>query len=213
MTPEPIADESPFFTVWEAPRETIRHLVATDPRRGVNWLFFAAGAVGGLDAASRWAQTWDVPPYVVPLACVAVGLLGIPTGHANAWYKRWVGSLLGGTATQSQVAAASAWAGVPVIAGNGGLWLVRIGLYGRELFSTEHPTLDAASRLVGITFNLAAALFAVWAVVISVAAFAEVNRFSILRSIATSILAAVIVATVAAVLLVALFVVAGAMRG
>jgi hypothetical protein len=55
------------------------------------------------------------------------------------------------------------------------------------------------------TFLLASVLFGLWTIVISVAGFAEVNGFSIARSIATSILAVVIMGVVLAamVLLVA----------
>ena len=193
MPHEPLPDESPFVTVWEAPRATIRRIVDTDPRHRVNWLFFVSGVVGGLDAIPAWAQRIEMPLVAVPIVCLLMGAFTVPTGHMNAWYKRWVGGLLGGAASRQEVAAVNAWATVPVIVGHTGLWIIRVALYGRELYSPEHPTIDAASGLVRITFALATALFTLWAAVIVVAGFAEVNRFSIARSIAASIIAVTIV--------------------
>ena len=200
MTPEDTVAESPFVTIWEAPRETVRRIVATDPRRHVNWLFFAAGVVGGLQGVPNWVEKTGIalPILAAVLACVVLGLISIPLGHMNAAYKRWVGSLLGGEAPRAAVAAVSAWSTIPMVVGQGGIWLVQVVLYGRELMSPEHPTIDAAPRLVQTTFLLASVLFGLWTIVIAVAGFAEVNRFSIARSIATSILAVVIMGVVLA---------------
>jgi hypothetical protein len=49
LVPEPMRRQDrgePFVTIWESPRETIRRVVATDPRRWVNLLFFASGFFG-----------------------------------------------------------------------------------------------------------------------------------------------------------------------
>jgi len=64
--------------------------------------------------------------------------------------------------------------------------------------------MDAAPPLLGLTMWLALGLASLWSVCVSVVGFAEVNRFSIARSIATSLLAILIITvTVAAIVLVA----------
>jgi len=203
--PEPIADESPFVTIWEAPRATIRRIVDTDPRFHVNGLFFCSGVIGALEGIATWAQRFELPLVAIPIGCLLLGAITVPTGHANAWYKRWVGGLLGGTASRQEVAAVNAWATVPVIVGHTGLWIIQGALYGREIYSPVHPTIDAASTLVRVTFALAAGLFTLWAAVVVVAGFAEVNRFSIARSIAASIIAVTIIAVATIVLAAALY--------
>src|SRR5262249_17744289 len=140
------------------------------------------------------------------------GLLNVPIGHMNAWYKRWVGGLLGGDATRIEVAAVAAWSLVPTIVGHGGLWIARFALYGRELFAVEHPTIDPAPPLVRPSFCIGALLFSGWSLAISVVGFAEVNRFSIARSIGTTVLGTLIVVLTAAVAVVVLLVAVGWLR-
>jgi hypothetical protein len=68
--------------------------------------------------------------------------------------------------------------------------------------------MDAAAPLLMRTLSLAAFAASVWAVCLSIVGFAEVNRFSIARSIATSLLAVLLIAvTIAAMLLAAAIVV------
>src|SRR5262249_42194986 len=124
MTPESMSDESPFITIWDAPRETIRRIVDRDPRFLVNPLFFAAAAVGTLDVLAELAQRFPIPPLMVPLACAVTGLIAIPLGHMNAWYKRFVARLFGGQATQQEAAAVAAWATVPTVIGHAALWAI-----------------------------------------------------------------------------------------
>jgi hypothetical protein len=203
------AEESPFFTIWDAPRATIRRIVGRDPRRAVNRLFFSAGVVGALDAIASWTARYDLPVPAIPLACLGLGLVSVATGHLNAWYKRWVGSLLGGVATRAEVAAVGAWSMVPVTAGHGLLWVVLIALYGAEPFSPERGALDAAPRLFRLSLDVATVLFTLWSVAVSVVGFAEVNRFSIARSITTTLLAALILAVATIVAAVGAIVVLG----
>jgi len=195
-SPEHGPDESPFVTIWEAPRATIRRLVATDPRRHVNALFFASGTVGTLTGLARSSDQFALPLMAIPLAALGFGALNVPGGHLNAWYKRWVGGLLGGTASRDAVVTVAAWSTVPVIVGHSALLLLQIALYGLEPFSAEHPTMDASSALLQLTFTLGTTLFTGWTVIVSIFGFAEVNRFSIWRSIATSLLALTIVTIV-----------------
>jgi Yip1 domain len=191
MTPEPTTDdtaESPFIGIWDAPRETIRRIAARDPWRHVNALFFAAGVVGALDGFSQLADAVPVPPIAVPVFCAMTGLVAIPFGHLGAWYKRLVGRLLGGQARQRDVVAVAAWSSVPMIVGHAAICGIRVALYGGEVFRADHPTMDASSALLQRSLGLAAMLFSGWSLYVSVVGFAEVNRFSIGRSVATTIL-------------------------
>ena len=193
MTPEQTFDESPLITIWDAPRETIRQIVTRDPRRGVNTLFFAAGVVGTLDGLAQLAERVAIPLIALPVVCVAMGTLAIPFGHMGAWYKRLVGRLFGGEASQNEVVAVAAWATVPTIVGHTALWIIRFAMYGTELLQADHPTIDASPRLVQLSLGLAATGFSLWSVYVSVVGFAEVNRFSVARSVATSLLTPVLI--------------------
>lgn len=206
--------DSPFVTIWEAPRATIRRLVATDPRRHVNALFFAAGVVGTLAGVARSADQLPTPPLaILPLAALALGALNVPFGHLNALYKRWVGGLLGGTASRAAVATVGAWSTVPMTMGHGALLILQVLLYGAEPFGRERPTMDDAAPLVGLSIQLASAACTIWTVAVSVVGFAEVNGFSVWRSIATSLLGLLILATAMVVLAVAMGAGAGWLLG
>jgi hypothetical protein len=206
MTPEQTFDESPLIRIWEAPRETIRQIVSRDPRRGVTTLFFAAGAIGALDGLAQLGERFTLPLVAVPVVCVLTGIVAIPFGHMGAWYKRLVGRWLGGQATQPEVVAVAAWATVPTIVGHAALWLVRFALYGTEILQTNHPTIDASPRIVQLSLGLAATGFSLWSVYVSVVGFAEVNRFSVARSVATSLLTPVLILTAGIAILVGVIV-------
>ncbi|HXJ36793.1 MAG TPA: YIP1 family protein [Candidatus Eisenbacteria bacterium] len=193
MTPE---NESPFVTIWEAPRATIRRIVDSDPRRHVNLLFFGGGVVGTLSALRSHAPSFDVPPLFAAGGCILVGLLSVPSSHLGAWYMRSIGGWLGGTASRQEVAAAFAWAGVPAVVGGFALWVLQFALFGTELLSPERPTIDAASPLLLTTLRLASLLLGVWTSTASLLCFAEVNRFSVLRSLTTWILSVLVVVLV-----------------
>ena len=215
LVPEPDARpgepaESPFVTIWESPRETIRRVVATDPRRWVNALFFASGVVGtltGLPTALEERLDFEVPLVWIAVAALAIGLTAIPFGHWNAWYKRWVGTLLGGDASRAAVVAASAYATIPATVGHVLILAIQVALFGTEPFSSTHPAMDAASPLLTRTLSLGAFVATTWAVGLSIVGFAEVNRFTIARSIATSLLAVLLIAVSIAAMLVAAIVV------
>jgi len=205
MTPDDVADESPFVTIWEAPRATIRRIVESDPRRHVNLLFFGGGIVAVLNALRSHAPAVDLPAVLVLGACAGVGLASIPFSHLGAWYMRWIGGLLGGTASRREVAAAFAWASVPSVLGGLVLWVGQLALFGTELFRPDRPTIDAASPLLLQTMRLASILLGMWAATASMLCFAEVNRFSVLRSLGAWLLSIVVIAAGLALPVVAFF--------
>ena len=209
--------ESPFVTIWESPRETIRRVVATNPRRWVNGLFFASGFFGtltSLPTALEERIEIEVPLEWIGAAALGIGLLSMVSGHLNAWYKRWVGTLLGGDAPRAAVVAVSAYASIPATVGHALVLAIEVALFGTEPFSPTHPAMDAASPLLTRTLSLGAFLSTVWAVCVSIVGFAEVNRFSIGRSIATSLLAVLIIAvTITAMGLIVVIVVTMMMEG
>jgi len=222
LVPEPEARpeepaESPFVTIWESPRETIRRVVATDPRRWVNALFFASGFVGALSnlpTALEERLEITVPLGFVFAFAVVIGLVTIGTGILNAWYKRWVGSLLGGDAARKAVVAVSAYASIPSTVGYSLVLAIQMALYGFEPFLPTHPALDAAPPLLTLTLWLGLGLSSLWSVCVSIVGFAEVNGFSIARSIATSLLAVLIVSvTIAAMALAAVIAIPMLMQG
>jgi hypothetical protein len=205
-TTEPTTDESPFITIWDAPRETVRRVVARDPRRHVNLLFFAAGAVATLDGVAQLSDQVPMPPLALPILCALTGLFSIPLAHLGAWYKRLVGRLLGGQASQREVVAVAAWSSVPTVVGHAVLWGVRLAVYGTAVLEPGHTDVADAPSLTERSLALAAMLFTFWSFYVSIVGFAEVNRFSIARSVATSVLTPLLMITAFIAILVAVIV-------
>ena len=190
--------ESPFITIWEAPRATIRRIVDADPRRLVPFLFFAGGVRSGMTVSIPPTVSDDMLPLVLALVCIVAGVLAIPTSYLSARYLRWIGSWFGGIASRAEVAASIAWAAVPSIVGTALLLAVRVSLYGAEIFRDEQPTVEAGSTLLTTSLRLAPLIFALWSGVASIVCFAEVNRFSTTRAVFAHLTAAVIALVVVA---------------
>ena len=184
--------ESPFITIWESPRATIRRIVDADPRRLVPLLFFAGGVRSGMTIPIPASISPEMFPLVLALVCVGAGVIAIPMSYGSAWYLRWIGSWFGGIASRAEVRASIAWAAVPSIVGTALLLGIRLALYGTEIFRDEQPTVDAASPLLTTSLSLAPLIFAVWSGVASIVCFAEVNRFSTTRAVVAHATAAVL---------------------
>ena len=183
----------------------------------MNALFFASGCFGALSSlptALEERLEIEVPLVWIGVLAVVIGLMAIPSGYLNAWYKRWVGTLLGGDAPAAAVVAVSAYASIPATVGHALVLAIQVALFGAEPFTSPHPAMDAASPLLTRTLSLAAFASSVWAVCLSIVGFAEVNRFTIARSIATSLLAVLFIAvTIAGVLIAGVIVVPLLLQG
>jgi hypothetical protein len=186
------AHESPFVTVWEAPRETIRRVVRDDPARHVNALLFAVGAAGFVESVTSTPPSSDWSPVTLAAAAAAIGVVSLGVGRLSAAYLRWVGALLGGVASRAEVLAAYVWSSVPSVAVALLVALVRFGVFGRAILGTEQSAATAAAPLLARTLWLAAMLGGLWSGVLGLVCYAEVNRFSIARAFAAELLAAAI---------------------
>lgn len=172
------------------PRETIRAIVDSRPRRHVVPLVLLAGwaSVLGPGVPQPWGVAGDV---VFPL-------LGVPVVWGLGWAYAWVGRLLGGTGDAVAVRAALAWSGVPAILAFV-VYVVLVAVAGADA---------AGDGFVGRVAERFTALAGLWVWLLGVIMLAEVHRFSLARALATSVLGS-IAFTVPVVLLLALAVVVG----
>lgn len=182
---------TPFFTIWTAPRATIRRIVDTDPTRNVIALAAAGPAIGAL--ATQWSRAlannanlpgwWPllVPVYVVFSA--AFGVLGLFIGGA-IW--KWCGSLLGGVASQVEVRAAIAWSQVPGIAA-GIVMLIAVLLGVPKPIPTTPGTLAQIDPAF-YKFMAVEAVLGFWGFVVWLKCLGEVHRFSAWRALAAMLI-------------------------
>jgi len=186
---------TPFFTIWTAPRETIRDIVDYYPTRYVIALAAISPAIGAL--AGQWSMAlgnnahlsvlWPMWVAVSAAIQAALGVLFLYIGGA---VFRWSGSLLGGVATSVEVRAAIAWSQVPTIAAEIVLLIaVLLGVPMPHAAPGTLPQIDPAFYKV----MLVEGVLGIWGFVVSLKCMGEVHRFSAWRALAAILIPPLIV--------------------
>ena len=201
---------SPWLTIWIFPRNTIRQIVDTNPRKNVILLSGLAGIFGFFDRAMG-NNLGDIVPfiYLILLMIILGPLLGIVAVYIGGIILNWTGSLFGGVANQLDVRAAIAWSSLP------GLLisifnLPKLLLFRDEAFTSMTLRTDAILHsnllflqmisIYSLVLMLLGVVFSLWGVIILIINVAEVNRFSVWKSI-LSIVIPLIGATIFLVLM------------
>jgi hypothetical protein len=172
---------SPWVSIWFSPRRTIRRIVDSDAPP--NWW----PVIGLVLLVNIFAVLEFDPPGAVNLSRsfmpVAIGAAQtIFAVLVGPFLLAFVGSWLGGEADPSEIRQAIAWGYAPVAVA--GLCYIPIPLiYGRTL--TE---VDTEIPLLVVILTMVFAVGAFWSVVTQVITLAEVQRFSIVRAIASMLI-------------------------
>lgn len=173
---------NPWRSAWTRPRETIQAIVDSNPEYQVYALAALAGLSQALDRAST-RHLGDELSLGVILAIVAIAG---PIGGIIGWYISsallgWTGKWIGGAGSYQNIRAAVAWSSVPVIVSL--LLLVpELWLFGKDLFTTETPRIDA--NLFGyISLICLEIALAIWAFVLFLKMLGQVQGFSAWRSL------------------------------
>jgi len=178
---------APFFAILIAPRDTIRHIVDSDPRRGVLALAALSGALSGLEGswltamsgAHAMSALW---PFLVALKVVLFAIWGIAALYIAGWMITAACRVLGGIAPAMHTRAAIAWASIPGIVATGlGVIALLAGIvtpHGLKpgAFSFP-PELAVLNGILGF-----------WGLVLELKCLGEVNRFSAWRALAAQLL-------------------------
>ncbi len=191
------ASITPFFTIWTAPRATIRRIVDTEPTRYVIALAAIGPAINAL--TNQWSRAlasnanlsvlW--PLWVVVDVAIQAAL-GVVLLFALGGVFRWSGSLLGGLASRDEVRAAIAWSQVPDITA-GILVLIAV------LLGMPAPHATAGTLQIDPSFYpvlIVAAVLAVWGSIILLKCLGEVHRISAWRALGASLIPPFIVIVV-----------------
>jgi signal peptidase I len=168
MTSEDAPAASPWLTTWFNPRQSIAHVISTDPRRHV-WLLAALGLIFGIilqSLVSGWATVlldWRA------IAAIVIGgaILGVVGLYYTAFFFGWAGHLFGGRGSAAEVRAALAWGQLPTILA-GAVGLI-VGLL----------LLRPSSLVIGIIAGVAW----LWTLVLTWVLFARVQNFGFWRTI------------------------------
>ena len=186
---------TPFFTIWTAPRATIRRIVDSDPTRNVIALAAIGPAIGAL--AGQWSKalggnanlsaSWPIWVAFSVAIEAALGVLGLFIFGA---IFKWSGSLLGGVASRVEVRAALAWSQVPAITAETVLLIaVLMGVPMPHATPGMLPQIDPAFYKVMVV----EAVLGIWGFVVSLKCISEVHRFSAWRALGAILIPPLIV--------------------
>ncbi|MFA5250202.1 MAG: YIP1 family protein [Parachlamydiales bacterium] len=193
---------SPWLAMLMKPKVTIRAIVDLNPNYRLlllAWLYGFCSLLGIAQNVGLGEKSASLL-FVAPLFLLAP-LWGFALFSFSSWFVFLSGKLLKGQARYREVRAAYAWSNVPLFF-NAFFWVFLIVLFGKDLFA--EATLRAALTnakaflLMGAVFGQV--VFSIWSMVLYVAALAEVQRFSLFRSVFNLVLGGLLFFVLAAVI-------------
>lgn len=195
METNPGALLNPWFSMWTQPRRTMRQVLESDPERLVLVLAAIAGVSRALDRASL-KSLGDHLPLVAVLGLSIIGgaLFGMLLLYLFGFLLRWTGRWFGANGSAPHVRAAIAWPNV-ITCWALLLWVPQLLLFGKDLFTTETPRIDAnlGMTLLLLGFVLVELVVAVWFIVAFLKCLAEVQGFSAWKALGNVLVAGLVV--------------------
>jgi hypothetical protein len=171
-----------FFKIWIAPRDTIREIVDTDPRRSVLALAALSGALSGLEGS--WLSALSGPqamsalwPFLVALKVVLFAIWGIVGLYLAGWIITAACRLFGGTASVVQTRATIAWSSIPGIVATGlGVIAILAGIVTPHALAPGTFAFPPGLAVLSGTLGL-------WGLIVELKCIGEVNHFSAWRAL------------------------------
>jgi hypothetical protein len=185
-----------FFKIWIAPRDTIRQIVDSDPRRHVIAIAALSGALSSLEGS--WLGAMSEPramaalwPLMVALKVVLFAVWAIVGLYVAGWMITAACRVLGGLANSVQTRAAIAWASIPGIAATG------LGVIGLLAGIVTPRALRPGAFSFPPELMILSAILGAWGLVLELKCVGEVNHFSAWRALAAQLIVlAVLVAII-----------------
>ncbi len=165
---------NPLISIWFHPRQTIRHIVDTNPEPGVVPMAAALGVAGAVQAFPELSRQWSGASLLLGSGLVLAGaLVGVLGYFFLGWLYRWVGSWLGGKATSAQVRAALVWSNTPNF--------VLFALWLSLLLAPASASFELVARLAGLVIG-------VWILILQCHTLGEVHGFSAWKGLGTIVI-------------------------
>ncbi|MBN1561202.1 YIP1 family protein [candidate division KSB1 bacterium] len=178
---------NPWKSIWLDSRATIRHIIETDPNRSLVLLIVFGGLANALNYAANFGLG-DMMSFnqVLALCLIAGPLSGFINVYIWSWLLGISAKLFGGAATQRDMRRAVAWSWAPLVYLLP-LWGVKYILFRQEIFKSERPFIEAHSFLRSLhgLFDTVDFFIALLTIFILFNTVAEVNGFSIWKSVGT----------------------------
>ena len=180
-----MAHTNPWLSIWVQPKKTIRSIVNTNPRSRFAFLSAIYGLPVALNLAQSLSLAASVPAWAIIIGalviCTFLGMIGI---SISSWLLHIVGRWIGGKGNFLTVRAAVAWSNVPNIA-TILLWAVLLGCFGGQVFNKNFSQMHYIGYQAGVLFliMLIETIVSIWGFIILLNTLAEVQGFSIWKSL------------------------------
>ena len=198
-----MSEKSPWLTIWCEPRATIQRIVAENPNRSLWVLAAIYGFLSILNSFQSIAVVSVERPFLLLLvAAVLSPFWGYAVFSIWSWVVHIVGKWLKGEGSFINLRAAFAWSCAPLSV-NVVFWVLMIAFFGATFFLNGQEGYPATHRQAAFVFLMliGKVVVAIWSLVIYINALAEVQKFSILRSIFNVIISWIIVGVVLGLIL------------
>ncbi len=189
---------NPWCTMWIRPRETIREIVAVNPK----FRFFVLSGIYGFPTCLQLAQNFclgvNYSFFAILIASLVlstvVGVIGMSISSALLY---WTGKWIGGKASFLQVRCAVSWANITNLA-TIVLWLLLLGYFREFIFYEgflESPFTQTESLFLS-GFFLLQFILSVWSFLLLLHAVGEVQGFSAWKALLNVVIAFLVVVAV-----------------
>ena len=198
---------NPWFSMWTKPRKTMRYILNDNPRKYIIPLAMIYGVLTALDKASLKSMGDTFSLWSILLIAIVGGSIGgICYVYLDALLLKWTGTWIGGKGTTEQIRAAITWGSIPYIVVSI-LWIPELILYGKELFTTATPMIDASLSLsiLLIVLGVIEFVFSIWSVIVGLKCLGEVQGFSAWKALGNCILAGLVILVPLVILLICMF--------
>jgi hypothetical protein len=188
QTTNDIEEISPWTDIWVRPRQTMDWIIANySSLLTAIVLIYLGGVYFGIGQAEikDYGDKMEVG-RILTMTIFVSGFGGLLTYNIWIWAIDFCASWFGGKGNFRKTQLAFAWAMLPMAAG---LILTLIGyvLFEEELFTSETPNIDGSDFLtISLwTYGILELMLGVWHIALLVVTVSQVQRFSIVKSIAS----------------------------
>ncbi|MGB5647964.1 Yip1 family protein [Muriicola sp.] len=180
-----LTDKEIFTKIWLSPRKVFKFINDQQYDRYVYLLLALAGIANAFDRAVSRDLGDKMSLWGIIMLCFFVGgFLGWISIYIYAGLISWTGKWLKGEGNSSSILRILSYALIPIIVAM--IFLVpQIGIYGKEMFKSDGD-ITSAGLIPNFIFYgtmILEFVLAIWTIVLCVVAVAEVQKFSIAKSI------------------------------
>jgi hypothetical protein len=188
QTTDEIEEVSPWTDIWVRPRQTIDWIIDNYASLLTTmFLIYLGGVYFGIGQAELKDHGDNMGvSTIITMTIFVSGFGGLLTYNIWIWAIDFCASWYGGKGNFRKTQIAFAWAMLPMAAG---LILTLIGyvLFEEELFTSETPNIDGSDFLtISLwTYGILELVLGVWHIILLVVTVSQVQRFSIIKSMAS----------------------------